>query len=132
MLYDTNKIEKINYDIYLKWFDTFVNDYPIENVIYINTSSEVCFDRIIKRSRNGESNISLDYLIMCDKYHTSMIDNYDKKNVLNLNGNNDIYIYPYILNNWIQLVNITIEKLQPQNFKKKNDNWSNDAYIPNI
>jgi deoxyadenosine/deoxycytidine kinase len=114
MLYDTNKIEKINYEIYLKWFDTFANDYPIEKVIYINASPEICFDRIIKRSRNGESNISLDYLIMCDKYHTIMINKYDKKNVnvINLNGNNDIYKHTYILNNWIQLVNITIEKMQ--------------------
>jgi deoxyadenosine/deoxycytidine kinase len=35
MLHDDNKIETINYKIYLKWFDTFANDFPIHKIIYV-------------------------------------------------------------------------------------------------
>ena len=35
MLYDDKKIEKINYEIYVKWFDTFLKDIPDIDYIYI-------------------------------------------------------------------------------------------------
>ena len=57
MLYETNKIEDVCYQIYCKWFDTFVKDYPIAGIIYVKTDPEICHDRIAKRSRVGESNI---------------------------------------------------------------------------
>jgi deoxycitidine kinase/deoxyguanosine kinase len=34
MLYDTHKIEYINYQIYLNLFDTFKNDFNVNNIIY--------------------------------------------------------------------------------------------------
>ena len=37
MLYDDNKIEPINYKIYLSWFDTFSNEFPIHKVVYVKT-----------------------------------------------------------------------------------------------
>lgn len=57
MLYDDNKIEDINYQIYIKWFDAFAKDYPISKIIYVKTTSETCYDRIAIRNRTGESNI---------------------------------------------------------------------------
>ena len=74
MLYDTGFIELVNYKIYLKWFDTFARDCPISKVIYVNTDPQICFDRIKKRSRTGESSIPLDYLENCHKYHEDMLD----------------------------------------------------------
>jgi len=47
MLYDNGKIEYVNYQIYLKWFDTFSKDFPIEKVIYVKTSPEICHTRIL-------------------------------------------------------------------------------------
>ena len=61
MLYVDEKIHPINYQIYLKWFDEFVYDIPIQSYIYLKTEPEICLQRIIKRDRKGET-ISLDYL----------------------------------------------------------------------
>lgn len=105
MLYDDGLINSIDYQIYLKLFDSFASEYPVHKIIYVNTDPSVCVNRIIKRSRTGESNISIEYLINLDKYHKDMIN--DKslcKEVYHLDGNNDIYENPEILDEWIKFI----------------------------
>jgi deoxycitidine kinase/deoxyguanosine kinase len=100
MLYDTHKIEYINYQIYLNLFDTFKNDFNVNNIIYIKTDPDICCNRILKRARNGENNISLDYLQLCDTYHNNMVDILECDKIV-LNGNVDIYENTSQLNDWI-------------------------------
>jgi deoxyadenosine/deoxycytidine kinase len=108
MLYDSGKIELINYRIYLKWFDVFAKEYPISKIIYVNADPEICIKRINTRSRHGEENIPLEYLSECHKYHTSMLD----KNLpdcvthdqLVLDGSMDIFENSQILEDWIQKI----------------------------
>jgi deoxyadenosine/deoxycytidine kinase len=100
MLYDTHKIEYINYQIYLNLFDTFKNDFNVDNIIYIKTDPDICYNRILKRARNGENNISLDYLQLCDTYHNNMVDILECDKIV-LNGNVDIYENVSQLNDWI-------------------------------
>jgi deoxyadenosine/deoxycytidine kinase len=76
MLKDDNKIKGVDYAVYLNWFDTFSKDFPVDKVIYMNSSPETCYNRISRRSRTGENNITLDYLSNCHKYHENMMDNY--------------------------------------------------------
>jgi deoxyadenosine/deoxycytidine kinase len=105
MLYDSKKMEHINYQIYLNWFDTFSEEFPVHKVIYVKTSPEKCYTRIETRSREGESNIPLDYLIQCDVYHNNMLNTSLPECVCNeqllLNGDNDIYENKNILDEWI-------------------------------
>ena len=105
MLFDSGNIELINYNIYLRWFETFASEFPIDKVIYVDTSPEICHERIIKRSRQGESNIPLEYLKNCDKYHIDMLDKSLSgcicKNQLTLDGNVDIYKNTEKLDEWI-------------------------------
>ena len=92
MLYDSKNIQLQNYKIYLNLFDTFAFDFHINHVIYVNTSPEICYERIAKRSRDGESNISLEYLTKCHEYHTQMLSNdslFEDKWIYN--GNIDLY-----------------------------------------
>ena len=94
MLFDSGKIEDVNYKIYNKWSDTFAKDFPVNKVIYVNADPEVCDQRIHKRCRVGESNIPLSYLSNCHNYHNVMI--YDKLELnpnmlLEIDGNMDIY-----------------------------------------
>jgi deoxyadenosine/deoxycytidine kinase len=108
MLYDTGKIEHINYQIYLKWFHTFADDFPIHKIIYVQTAPEVCHARIGKRSREGEDNIPLDYLVACNQYHENMLDKSSSECVcqeqLVLNGNIDIYQETTVLESWIKTI----------------------------
>ena len=112
MLFDSGNIELVNYKIYLKWFDTFADDFPVSKVIYVNTNPEICHMRIEKRSRTGESNIPLDYLQNCHKYHNNMLDvNSEEcvcKNQLVLNGNIDVYENKEQIDEWIEQINTFI------------------------
>ena len=112
MLFDSGNIELVNYKIYLKWFDTFADDFPISKVIYVNTDPEICHMRIEKRSRTGESNIPLEYLQNCHKYHNNMlnVNSVDCvcKNQLVLNGNIDLYENKEQINEWIEQINTFI------------------------
>jgi len=105
MLYDSQKIELINYKIYLNWFDTFSEEFPVNKVVYVKTDPEICHSRIMKRSREGESNIPLEYLENCNNYHNNMLDvNLDDcvcDEQLILDGNVDIYENNDQLEKWI-------------------------------
>jgi deoxyadenosine/deoxycytidine kinase len=111
MLFDSGLIEDVNYQIYLKWFDTFIEDYPITGVIYVKTDPSVCFDRIKERSRTGESDIPLDYLTKCDAYHESMMKEIRmvSSEILTLNGNQDIFNEPESLSSWLHNIDSYIQ-----------------------
>ena len=106
MLFDTGKIEYVNYQIYLNWFDTFSEEFPVHKVVYVKTTPEKCHERILKRSREGEDNIPLSYLKSCSFYHDNMLD----KNLttcvcetqLVLDGNINIYENTHQLDMWIE------------------------------
>jgi deoxyadenosine/deoxycytidine kinase len=112
MLYDFGKIEYINYQIYLSWFDTFANDYPIDKVIYIKTNPEICHYRITKRSREGENNIPLEYLDDCNLYHNNMLNTSSPSCVCNnqliLDGNIDIHENENQQAEWIKRIDTFI------------------------
>jgi len=102
MLFDQGKIEDVNYQIYLKWFDEFAKEYQIYKNVYVKTNPEICHKRISKRSRQGEEVIPLEYLKECDKYHEEFLKN--ETNRILLDGNVDIFENPDTLNNWIQQI----------------------------
>jgi deoxyadenosine/deoxycytidine kinase len=90
MLYDTGKLEDIEYQIYLNWFEHFLDIQKIQKVVYLKTEPDICYFRISKRNRTGESNISIDYLKQCHQYHEDMINCLtDKKLVINSNIDTD-------------------------------------------
>jgi deoxyadenosine/deoxycytidine kinase len=105
MLYDSKKIEHVNYQIYLNWFDTFSDEFPVNKVVYVKTSPDKCYQRIVKRSRTGEENIPLEYLTSCSNYHDNMLDKENPECVcidqLILDGNVDIYENKNQVNEWI-------------------------------
>jgi len=108
MLYDSDKIESINYQIYLNWFNTFADEFKLNKIIYVKTNPEICYKRVEKRQRDGEDKIPLEYLNNCDIYHNNMLDKSSPDcvcdNQLILNGNVDIYENEHILNEWISSI----------------------------
>jgi deoxyadenosine/deoxycytidine kinase len=108
MLYDQGKIEHVCYQIYLNWFDEFVTDFDIKNTIYVNTEPKKCYERIHKRSREGEEVIPLNYLESCHNYHNEFLD-IIKTEKLELNGNIDIYENREVLDKWLEEIKLMIE-----------------------
>jgi len=88
MLYDENKIEEVNYQIYQKWFDVFYNDYPISKYIYLQTTPKIAHERVTKRNREGET-IPYEYLHSCHSYHENWLMNEEYGKVMTINANSD-------------------------------------------
>ncbi len=86
MLFNQGYISEIEWKTYNYWFDTFKKETNLDYIIYVNTLPELCLKRIKKRSRSGESNITLDYLKDCHKNHLDWI-NSTSSEVITFNGN---------------------------------------------
>jgi len=109
MLYDDNKIESVNYQIYLKWFDTFATDFQLAGIVYLETNPTTCHNRVKLRKRDGEEIIPLDYLTKCSVYHDSMIEN-SRVPILHINGN---LIIDDMVDIWIQNVKVFVNVFIP-------------------
>lgn len=92
MLYDMGNIEDVHYQIYCQIYDEFVGEYSVNKVIYVKTDPSICHERVQRRSRQGESSISMEYLEQCHLYHENMIKELREEefNILQLDGNVDI------------------------------------------
>jgi len=113
MLYDSNNIEDVEYQIYLKWFDCFCNDYPINKIIYIKSTPDTCNNRINERGRLGESKIPLSYLKSCNDYHDDMIYSLIEQNnvtILELDGNVNIKENNAQLKLWLEEIDSFIHR----------------------
>ena len=86
MLYDDGKIEEIEYNIYMKWFNEFIGDLPNIWHIYIQADPTVSAGRVVKRGRQGE-NIPLSYLEKCHDYHEKWLLKQQTSPTLLLDGN---------------------------------------------
>ena len=84
MLYDSGKIEDVEFQIYNKWFDEFIKEIPKINFIYIETDPKIAYERVIQRSRKGET-IEPSYLQMCSDYHDSWLKS-NNQNII-IDGN---------------------------------------------
>ena len=68
MLYDDNMIEDIMYQIYNLNYDD--PELPLADaIIYLKATPTNCLTRVNKRNREGETNISLEYLQKCETYY---------------------------------------------------------------
>lgn len=87
MLFDSNKIDEINYQIYNMWFFNFIDEMPKIKHIYIQTDPKIAYERILKRNREGEK-LTLEYIENCSKYHDNWLN--DNLNCSFINGNRDL------------------------------------------
>lgn len=73
MLRDAEHIGEVEFAIYTKWFDHFINDLPRHHMLYLRTSPEVAQRRVQGRDRKGEE-IPLSYLETCNAYHERWLE----------------------------------------------------------
>ena len=109
-LYEMKDINDIEWKVYNMWHQQLRDmlNINIDGCIFVNTSPEVCYNRIKKRSRTGEDCIPLDYLELLHNKHVEWLldrpKQYETKKwfalkkdfmspVLNIDGDVDIYDY---------------------------------------
>ena len=92
-----NKIEKGLYD---QWFEFLKKDVKVDGYIYIKADPKTSLERIRKRNRQGEENITLEYLEKLHKAHNEWLI---QENTTNIDGNDEMS-HNYIHNIYSQIV----------------------------
>ena len=93
-LYDTKKMSKMEYELYLYWYNKF--NHKIDGFIYLQTDPSICIDRIKTRNRECETNIEYSYIQSMEYYHDQWLLSSDMNSLI-LDGNSD-----FITNNKLQ------------------------------
>jgi deoxyadenosine/deoxycytidine kinase len=115
MLYDQKQINPYEYQIYNKWFDEFISDLPEHKFFFIKSDPNKSKERINKRKRAGENNISIDYLSSCEEYHLDMYNKHSQNTIKVI----DIESYELDTDNYNLLINEIIS-LMDKHIKKYN------------
>jgi deoxyguanosine kinase len=89
MLYEDGLISSIEWETYNYWFDTFQHISTVNTIIYIKTDPEKCIERINIRNRTEETNIGLEYLEKCHKYHNDWLNKNDAT-IITINGHETV------------------------------------------
>ena len=125
MLYDDKKIEEIEYMIYKKWFDEFLDDLPEIWLVYVKTDPKIAAHRVEKRAREGET-IPLSYLENCHKYHEDWLMNHKSSHLLVLDADADTTVFPSVATSWVS----DIEKfILPDSTNQLNISSDSDANV---
>lgn len=125
MLYDSGMINELEHQAYNLWCD-FYWKYVRDNTktkpihIYLKCDADICKERIIKRGREEEANITLEYLQDLNKYHDAwLIDSNDKLNTIVIDCNEDFESNPQkqkdMIQQIIQKVNEIYSNIQTEN-----------------
>ncbi len=93
MLVDDGKIEDVCFQIYKMLYEETSVEYKVDGIIYLAVDSNICLERIQKRSRDGESNIPESYLKTVENYYAEWLcghNTIDLSTILTIDGNKDI------------------------------------------
>jgi deoxyadenosine/deoxycytidine kinase len=71
MLKSQGKLDDLEWQLYMKWFDAFAGEMPYNGIIHLTTSASTSKTRIGIRQRAGEEGIPLEYLNDLDAAHHS-------------------------------------------------------------
>ena len=91
MLHEDDLMDSMHYSIYDRYFQEYEGNYQLTGIVHIDATPETCFTRVKHRSRDGENNISFDYLQKCHDYHEKWLSN-TKTPVLHLNVNANVSV----------------------------------------
>jgi deoxyadenosine/deoxycytidine kinase len=75
MLHGDGLMDDIMYNIYERYFSEYEGNFQLDGIIHIDALPETCFERVEKRSRNGENKIELSYLQKCQECHHEWLSN---------------------------------------------------------
>ena len=72
----SGKMNDIEYDIYCRWHEWLCNNFDVKptGFIYLKTDPINSYDRIKKRSRDGEEEIPLEYLTLLHNLHETWME----------------------------------------------------------
>jgi deoxyadenosine/deoxycytidine kinase len=115
MLHDDGMIATVNYNVYQRLYMDTSDHYLADGIVFMNTDTAKCHERIQLRKRDGENGISLDYLNKCARYYTEWLA-VDDRPILTIDSNPDVD-YSDVAGegaSWMNQVREFIQRIQKQ------------------
>ena len=130
MLFDEGNIEHDEFQIYLQWFEHFLEDVKLNGIVYVYAEPEVCNKRVHIRGREGET-IPLEYLQKCHEYHEKWLHSIsnDQIQLLTIQANIDTSVEEnkQIRNKWCQDIHHWLLDIVSVSYTKIQTNSMNDT-----
>ena len=105
MLHRDGVLEDVEYAIYLRWFDEFLDEMPQPSIVYVRTDPDTCAHRLGVRAREGET-VPLAYLRSVHEQHEAWLMTGDPANrMLTINATPDITKSPAVVGEWLSEIN---------------------------
>ena len=94
MLKDQDRLNDIEWELYLRWYNMLKTSCSVSGIVYIDTPVNVCMQRIKLRGRDGEENISESYMNDLDRFHREWMARKEHPIVLYNNYDDDVQDMP--------------------------------------
>jgi deoxyadenosine/deoxycytidine kinase len=90
-LYTQDKITDMEHKIYMDWFEWVANNFelPEQKFMYLELSTEGCYERILNRDRTAEKTIDYSYLDLLNNNHNVWLKDMSDSDCLILDGTYD-------------------------------------------
>ena len=120
---DSGYFTKLEWELYNKWVTFLLRDQcrPPMGFIYLQSTPEICYERVIKRQRSSETSLTIDVLNKIHDYHErflvhkqNIFDELKKTPVLILDCTNDFVKTPDIMRQHADAVRNFFDKTMQQ------------------
>ncbi len=125
-LYENKKMNSLEWKMYEQWFDWLSKDsFEVENkpngFIYLRANPETSYQRMLKRERNEEKCVPIEYLESVNKYHDDWLSEQSlESDILIIDVDKDFENTP---EEWLRIKELIMNFIE-KNKKKNNQNKS--------
>lgn len=93
LLYESGKISEMEWKLYIEWFDWLTKHFSKitpDKFIYLKADPKISYQRMVKRTRDEEANIPIDYLNQVSEKHDQwLLGENGNENVITIDVNHD-------------------------------------------
>jgi deoxyadenosine/deoxycytidine kinase len=92
LLYNSGKISEMEWQLYNEWFTWLTQHFASvkpDKFVYLRAEPEVSYQRMLKRTRDEENNVPLEYLQAVSEKHDEWLLSDDIENVITIDVNAD-------------------------------------------
>ena len=133
MLHDEGNINELEHSMYNLWcnfYHKYVNSLDEQIHIYLKASPTKCYERIVKRGRVEEKNITLDYLQNLNKYHDKwLLSDSMKSKTIVIDSESE---FESDLNIQNEMINQIVEFLKKYDYSNKIDEITKKFEVMNM
>jgi deoxyadenosine/deoxycytidine kinase len=105
---DANLENPVEHKLFMDMYDYLITKMPKpDTIICLSGSDRMIYDRIIKRNRAAEQNVSFDYIKRINSHYNRLFKSFKERNINTIDidmGKNDFVGHPDLLNDLLKSV----------------------------